>query len=76
MDWALPTDEILAAAEILTPNECNIAPTRLADSGMAAKNTTTSQLRKLVTQLKLVSTPEALRVRGPAKTRLRRVSAR
>jgi hypothetical protein len=36
MDWALPPDEILAAAEILTPNECNIAPTRPADSGVAA----------------------------------------
>ena len=36
MDWALPPDEILAAAEILAPNECNIAPTRPADSGVAA----------------------------------------
>ena len=37
MDWALPTDEILAAAETtVTPNECNIAPTRAADSGVAA----------------------------------------
>jgi hypothetical protein len=36
MDWALPTDEILATAEKVTPNECNIAPTRPADSGVAA----------------------------------------
>jgi hypothetical protein len=36
MDWALPTREILAAAETVAPNECNIAPTSAADSGVAA----------------------------------------
>jgi hypothetical protein len=37
MDWALPTHEILAAAEpTVAPNECNIAPTSAADSGVAA----------------------------------------
>jgi len=34
MDWALPTDEILAAAEIVTPNECNISPAKAIDSGV------------------------------------------
>jgi hypothetical protein len=51
MDWALPTDEILAAAETtLTSNEWNIAPTRAADSGV--KPSATSQLGKLATHLK------------------------
>jgi hypothetical protein len=37
MDWALPTDEILATAgPTVAPNECNIAPTSAADSGAAA----------------------------------------
>jgi hypothetical protein len=37
MDWALPTDEILAATgPTVPPNECNIAPTSAADSGVAA----------------------------------------
>ena len=35
MDWALPTDEILAAAETtVTPNEWNIAPAKAVDSGV------------------------------------------
>jgi hypothetical protein len=34
MDWALPTDEILAAAETVTPNECDISPAKAADSGV------------------------------------------
>lgn len=50
MDWALPTDEILAAAETAPPNECNIAPTMTADSGVDPS--VTSQLRKLATHLK------------------------
>ena len=50
MDWALPTDEILAAAETAPPNECNIAPTMPADSGVDPS--VTSQLRKLATHLK------------------------
>ena len=50
MDWALPTDEILAAAEKNKPNECNIAPTMASDGGV--KSGATSHLRKLATQLK------------------------
>jgi hypothetical protein len=51
MDWALPTDEILAAAEtMVTPNEWNIAPTRAADSGV--EPSATSQLGKLATHVK------------------------
>jgi len=50
MDWALPTDEILAAAETAPPNECNIAPAMAADSGV--EPTPTSQLRKLAMHLK------------------------
>lgn len=52
MDWALPTDEILAAAETVPPNECNIAPTPAADS--VVEPSATSQLRKLATHLKQV----------------------
>ena len=50
MDWALPTDEILAAAETAPPNECNIAPAKAADSGV--EPSATSQLGKLATHLK------------------------
>jgi hypothetical protein len=50
MDWALPTDEILAAAETARPNECNIAPTSAAVSG--EESGATSQLRKPATDLK------------------------
>jgi len=50
MDWALPTDEILAAAETVKPNECNIAPAKVADSGV--EFSVTSQLGKLATHLK------------------------
>ena len=51
MDWALPTDEILAAAETtVTPNEWNIAPARAIDSGV--EPSATSQLGKLATHLK------------------------
>jgi hypothetical protein len=50
MDWALPTDEILAAAETVTPNECNISPAKAVDSGV--EPSATSQLGKLATHLK------------------------
>ena len=50
MDWALPTDEILAAAETVTPNECNISPAKAVDSGV--EPSATSQLGKLATQVK------------------------
>jgi hypothetical protein len=50
MDWALPTDEILAAAETVPPNECNVPPTSAADSSV--ESGTTSQLRKPATDLK------------------------
>jgi hypothetical protein len=49
MDWALPTDEILAAAEKDRSNECYIAPTMAADSGV--ESGATSHLRKLATHL-------------------------
>lgn len=50
MDWALPTDEILAAIQIEPPNERNVAPTTAAviDEEPGA----TSHLRKLATHLK------------------------
>jgi hypothetical protein len=47
MDWALPTDELLAAAEKDKPNQCN--PTMAADSGV--ESGATSHLRKLATHL-------------------------
>ena len=51
MDWALPTDEILAAAETtVTPNEWNIAPAGAADRGV--EPSATSQLGKLATDVK------------------------
>lgn len=51
MDWALPTDEILAAAETtVEPNECNSALMSAADSGV--EPSATSQLGKLATHLK------------------------
>ena len=50
MDWALPTDEILAAVRTVTPNECNIVPERAVDSGIEAS--ATSQLRKFAMHLK------------------------
>jgi hypothetical protein len=50
MDWALPTDELLAAAEKDTPNERNVVPTTVAVSG--EEPGATSQLRKLATHLK------------------------
>ena len=50
MDWALPTDEILAAVQTVAPNERNVAPTTGAVSG--EEPGATSQLRKLATHLK------------------------
>ena len=50
MDWALPTDEILAAVQTVAPNERNVAPTTVAASGQEPG--ATSQLRKLATHLK------------------------
>jgi hypothetical protein len=50
MDWALPTDEILAAVQTATSNECNIAPPGAAVSG--EESGATSQLRKPATDLK------------------------
>jgi hypothetical protein len=52
MDWALPTDEILAAAKKDQPNECNIAPTMTPDGGI--ESGATAHLRKLATHLKQV----------------------
>ena len=34
MDWALPTDEILAAADTVTTDECNVSPAKAVDSGV------------------------------------------
>src|SRR5262245_45208134 len=31
MDWALPTDELLAAAEMMTPEERDVTPAKAAD---------------------------------------------
>jgi hypothetical protein len=50
MDWALPTDEILAAIQIGEPNERNVASTTAAVSD--EEPGATSQLRKLATHLK------------------------
>jgi hypothetical protein len=50
MDWALPTDEILAAVQKVAPNERNVAPTTAAVSD--EEPGATSQLRKLATHLK------------------------
>ena len=52
MDWALPTDEILAAAKKDQPNECNMAPTTTPDGGI--ESSARSHLRKLATHLKQV----------------------
>jgi len=59
MDWALPTDEILAAIQIGEPNERNVASTTAAVSD--EEPGATSQLRKLATHLK-PSAPEAFQV--------------
>lgn len=49
MDWALPTDEILAAVETVKPNENNVDSTA-ADS--AVEPGPISQLRKLAAHFK------------------------
>jgi hypothetical protein len=50
MDWALPTDEILAVAEAVMPNENNIDPMRVPDSNV--EHGLTSQSRKAAGHLK------------------------
>jgi pyridoxine 5'-phosphate synthase PdxJ len=50
MDWALPTDEILAVAKTASPEGCAIAPPKAADSG--AEHGLASQLRKFAAHLK------------------------
>jgi hypothetical protein len=50
MDWALPTDEILAAVQTEAPNACNIAPTSAAVSG--EEPGATLQSRQLATDLR------------------------
>jgi hypothetical protein len=53
MDWALPTDEILAAAETVTPNQCNVAPPTRGDRGV--ERGPTSQLQKFAVHFKRAS---------------------
>jgi hypothetical protein len=44
MDWALPTDEILAATEpTIAPNECNFTPTPEALQALRAHRNTGSE---------------------------------
>jgi hypothetical protein len=50
MDWALPTDEILAVAKAVTPNENSIGSMRVPDSNV--EHGLTSQLRKIAGHLK------------------------
>ncbi len=50
MDWALPTDEILAVAKTVSSEDSPIVPPRAADSG--AEHGLASQLRKLAAHLK------------------------
>jgi len=50
MDWALPTDEILAVAKTVSSEDSPIAPTKAANSGI--EYGLASQLRKLATHLK------------------------
>jgi hypothetical protein len=50
MDWALPTDEILAVAKTVSSEDCAIVPPKAADSGM--EYGLGSQLRKLAAHLK------------------------
>jgi hypothetical protein len=53
MDWVLPTDEILAAAETVAPDECNVAPPSVADHGV--EHGLTSQVRKFAVHFKRAS---------------------
>jgi hypothetical protein len=50
MDWALPTDELLAAAEMVTPEERDVTPPKAADRDVERPRA--SQLRKLAVHLK------------------------
>jgi hypothetical protein len=50
MDWALPTDEILAVAKTVSSEDCAIAPPKAADNGV--EHGLVSQLRKLAVHLK------------------------
>jgi len=50
MDWALPTDEILAVAKMVSSEDCAIAPPKAADSGV--EHGLASQFRKLAAHLK------------------------
>ena len=50
MDWALPTDEILAVAEMVTSGECSIAASSAA--GSAVEHGLASQVRKIAAHLK------------------------
>lgn len=50
MDWALPTDEILAVAKTVSSEDCAIAPPKAADSGV--EHGLASQWRKLAAHLK------------------------
>jgi hypothetical protein len=50
MDWVLPTDEILAAAEAATSEERDLAASRIAANGV--EQGLASQLRKLAAHLR------------------------
>ncbi len=50
MDWALPTDEILAVAKTMSSEDCAIAPPKAAHNGV--EHGLASQLRKLAAHLK------------------------
>ena len=50
MDWALPTDEILAVAKTVSSEDSPIASTKAANSGV--EYGLASQLRKLAAHLK------------------------
>jgi len=50
MDWALPTDEILAVAKTVSSEDSPIAPPEAPNSGV--EYGLTSQLRKLAAHLK------------------------
>jgi hypothetical protein len=51
MDWALPTDEILAVAQTATSEQGNVPPPKAADG--VVKRGVTSRLRKFAVHFKL-----------------------
>jgi hypothetical protein len=53
MDWVLPTDESLAAAETAVSEERSVAPPRVADQGVE-EHGLASPLKKLAMHFKLV----------------------